>query len=363
MGLRQYILAIKKFNFDKGTLNASALTFYTMFALVPILATSIGVTRGFGLEKFLNAQINKAFAGQEAVIDVLNQYAANLLAQSSNDVVAGVAVIILFYSVYSMLTHIEHSLNEIWQVTDLRATMRRVNNYLALIFIAPIILVVSGSLKILIIKALPESQIAALVGGFLSFLLITFLFYWLYKYMPNTRVKINAALFSAMQASIVYILLQSILIKSQLIISSYNAVYGSLAALPLFLVWVQASWIIVLFGAQLSFIYQNKLQHIWEIDLNNLSINSKQKLLVQITNLCIASFNTEQKSLTNEELSKKINLSMCITQQLLNLLLKAHILISTTKNNQITYLPAQNIARLNETYIANATNSLGINID
>lgn len=364
MKFRQYRVAVQKFNIDKGSLNASALTFYMMFALVPMLAAIIGIARGFGLDTFLQEQISKAFVGQESIILFLNQYADNLLIQSTKEIVSGVAVIVLLYSAYSMLTHVEHSMNDIWQVTISRNIMRRVNNYLSLILLAPIILVLVSSLKILIIKILPEYNILLIaIGNLLSFILLLVLFYWFYKYMPNTFVETKAAQFAALHAGLAYFILQSILIKSQLFLTNYNAIYGSLAALPLFLIWVQAGWIIVLFGAQLSFVHQNNIQAIWEIDLNNVSIKDRNSLYTKITRICTEKFNLQQPLLTAKELSKEINISYCITKQLIKVLVSAKLLIPVITNNRECYMPAQHSDVLNDNYILNAINNIGISLE
>lgn len=364
MRWRQYVIATKKFYLDNGTLNASALTFYTMFALVPMLAAAIGIAKGFGLDALLNTQIEKAFPGQESVIKFLSQYAANLLAQSSGEVIAGIAVLVLFYSVYNMLCHIEKSLNEIWQVKKPRNVSRRVSNYVSLIFIGPIILILAGSLKIFIIKLMPEHKLLLTwFSNFISYLLVIFLFYWLYRYLPNTRVKWQAAFIGGVHAGIAYFLLQTILIQSQIFMTSYSAVYGSLAALPIFLIWVQSAWILVLFGAQLCFVYQNKMQAVWEIDINRLSIKSRQMLLVKITQSCIAQFNLNEPALNLSSIADQIHVSTCIAGQLLDQLVRANILIATTAlDGTIGYQPAKNTSTLDPEYILQATNNLGISI-
>lgn len=364
MKWRQYVIATKKFYFDNGTLNASALTFYTMFALVPMLAAAIGIAKGFGLDIFLNTQIEKAFPGQEDVMRFLSQYAANLLAQSSGELIAGVAVIILFYSVYNMLCHIEKSLNEIWQVTSPRNISRRVSNYISLTIIAPIILIVSGSLKIFIIKLMPEYNLLLVwFSNLLSYLLVIFLFSWLYKYMPNTKVKWETAVFGGVHAGIAYFLIQTILIQSQIFMTSYSAVYGSLAALPLFLIWVQSAWLIVIFGAQLCFVYQNKMQAAWEIDVNSLSISTRQQLLIKIAQLCVAQFNLNKPALTLTKIADEIHVSISIASKLLDQLVKANILVATTTiNGNSGYQPARNTSLLDDSYILQATNNLGISI-
>lgn len=259
MNWRIYSTAAKKFYIDNGFLHASALTFYTLFAVVPILATAFGIAKGFGLESFLNDQIAKTFSGQETVVLFLTQYAQNLLAQSSGGLIAGVALLILFYSVYSMLSHVEQAFNIIWQVPDPRSFSLRVSQYLAIIFVAPIILIVAGSLQLFIAKQIHAyNLILSWSSSLSSIVLIIAFFTWLYQYMPNIKVSTKAALFGSIHTGIAYTIVQSTLVESQVEMTSYGAVYGSLAALPIFLLWIQISWIVVLYGAQLCFMAQNK---------------------------------------------------------------------------------------------------------
>jgi membrane protein len=283
MKWRNYNLATRKFFNDNGFLQASALTFYTLFAVVPILAASFGIAKGFGLETFLNKQLEEAFPSQEVVVQALSEYAQNLLAQSSGGVIAGVALLILFYSVYSMLNHIEQALNDIWQVPKKRSISSRMSHYLALILIAPIILVVTGSLKIFIAKRLLDyNPVLSSGGSVISLLILILLFTWVYQFMPNIKVKTKTALFGGVHAGIAFTLVQTLLIESQLIMSNYGAIYGSLAALPIFLLWVQISWVILLFGAELCFVWQNNVQPDWVPDLRAVDLGVRHQLLLKI---------------------------------------------------------------------------------
>ena len=181
--------------------------------------------------------------------------------------------------------------------------------------------------------------------------------------MPNTKVKWHTAVFGAVHAAAAYLIIQKFLIQSQIFVANYSAVYGSLAALPIFLILVQSSWIIVLFGAQLCFVYQNKMQAIWEINLNTLSITTRQYLLLKITNSCIAQFNVNEPALTLEKIADEIHVSTCIAGQLLDQLVKANILTATTSiKGNISYQPARNISLLDNDYVLQATNNVGISI-
>lgn len=360
MNWRIYTFAARKFYQDYGFLHASALTFYTLFAVVPILATAFGVAKGFGLETFLNTQLDKAFPGQETVVQFLSEYAQKLLAQSSGGLIAGVALLVLFYSVYSMLNHIEQSLNKIWQVPDTRDLYLRITHYLSLILVAPIILIAAGSLKLLIAKKIHDyNLVLSWSSSVTSVILVVIFFTWLYQYMPNARVKLKAALFGSIHTGIAYTLIQSFLVESQLLMNDYGAVYGSLAALPIFLLWVQISWVTVLYGAQLCFVWQNKIQADWELDINKLSITTQQDLLTKIANSCVMQFKLNLPPLTEKQIARSLQIPTCTVRQLLAKLIDADVLIETTSNG---YQPAKNIDLLDSNAILEAINNQGIKL-
>lgn len=363
MNWQQYSTAIRKFYLDNGFLHASALTFYSIFAVVPILATAFGIAKGFGLEDFLNLQIKKSFPGQETTVQFISQYAENLLSQSSGGLIAGVGLLVLFYSVYNMLSHIEQSLNNIWQVSEPRKISTRISHYLSLILIGPIILIVAGAVRLFISNQIRAyNEFLALFSNLLPTLLVIALFYWLYKYMPNIKVKASAAIFGASIAGLAYILSQAFLIESQLIMTNYSAVYGGFSALPIFLVWVQISWIIVLFGAQLCFVRQNKIQNLWQINFSSLSYKAKNALFLKVANLCIDRFNQHKPAPSIQDLADDLQLPSSLIRQLLVKLIDANILIKTVtmRDEHYGYQPANATAILTEDFILEAIYNCGM---
>jgi membrane protein len=360
MNWRTYKFAMLKFLSDQGSLHASALTFYTLFAVVPILATAFGIAKGFGLEGFLNIQLERLFPGQEAVVTTLGEYAQNLLAHSSGGVIAGVGLVVLLYSVFSMMNHIEGTLNQIWQVPSPRSINLRVNHYLSLMLTAPIILILTGSVKLYLAQQVANYSLALSIGSrLISFLLIVLFFTWLFEYIPNTKVKRKTAFFGGIQTGIAYSIVQTILVESQMLVSNFGAVYGSLAAFPIFLIWIQTSWVIVLYGAQLCFVYQNKIQQTWQLDVSQLSVNKRQELMLAITDACVAQFKANEPPLTTDEVATAVKIPNCCAQQLLLQLVSAEVLVETRtgKHFQHGYLPAKNAELLDPNSVINAINN------
>lgn len=362
MSWRIYKFALQKFFNDEGFLHASALTFYTLFAVVPILATAFGISKGFGLDAFLDQQLERLFPGQETMVDTLSGYAQNLLSQSSGGIIAGIALLTLFFSVYSALGHIEKTLNNVWQVPIQRGVILRANHYLALILIAPIALILAGGLKIFISTKIADyNQVLAFSSSILSLLLYILFFTWLYKFVPNTRVTRNAALFGGIHTSIAYSIVQTILVESQILVNNFGPVYGSLAMFPIFLLWVQISWIIVLYGAQLCFVFQNNIDAAWQLNISRLSPNKRQELMLNITNECIEQFRLNKPPLTTDEISKTIQLPPSCTQQLLFQLVAADILVETRTGHRYLhgYLPARSSELMETDNLIRAINEIG----
>jgi membrane protein len=170
-----------------------------------------------------------------------------------------------------LMNNVEETFNQIWQVSNTRPIIRSLTNYLAMFLLFPIIIIVSTGLSIFMATLADKVEnymlLGTAVGKLLDlspFILLSLLFVILYVYMPNTKVKLSCAIVPGILAGIAMQILQLVYIYAQLWVTGYNAIYGSFAALPLFMLWVQFSWTICLFGAQLTYTNQN---------LNRIGIN------------------------------------------------------------------------------------------
>lgn len=359
---RVYTITTKKFISDGGGLHASALTFYTLFAVVPIVATAFGIAKGFGLESFLDTELTKIFPGQETVVEMISDFAKRLLEQSKGGLIAGIGLILLFYSVFRMLNHTEMAFNRLWNVKQSRSINSKISRYLSLMLIAPILFISSGSIKIFVTTQLKDFNVMlSWSSSLLSLIILVGLFTWAYQYLPNTKVKLEAAFVGGAHTAVFYMLLQSLSVKSQIILSSYGAVYGSLAALPIFLIWVQMGWVILFFGADLCFVYQNKLKNYQESDFNSFSPELKDKLLLTVSRLSIENWSNNHPPLTQNNISKQLNLAPCCVRQILSILTDTGILVETkkTKKTPAGYHPARNIKELSNNIILNAVRQKG----
>ena len=261
---RKLYLTIRFFTEKRVMTQASALTYSTLLAIVPILAVVFAIARGFGYNKYIEIWFRESLHTQPQVADVIVGFVNSYLVHTQSGIFLGVGLIFMLYTVLMLVNNIEETFNQIWQVSNSRPIMRSITNYLAMFFLFPIIIVVSTGVSIFMETVANKMNDFVLLGpavhwllNLSPFLLMALLFIILYVYMPNTEVRLSSAIVPGILAGIAMQLLQLAYIHSQIWVTGYNAIYGSFAALPLFMLWVQISWTICLFGAQLTYTNEN----------------------------------------------------------------------------------------------------------
>lgn len=357
--LRMFLLALRGFRDDRCQLRASALTFYSLLSVVPIMAMAFGIAKGFGFEQRLEKQILGSFPDQQEVALRIIEFARSFLEKTQGGLIAGVGVAILFWTVVKVLGNIENSFNDIWGIKKGRPLGRKFSDYLSLMLVAPILFVMSSSMTVLVTSHVTAfTQEVALLGAFssviftllklLPYVVIWGLFTFLYVLMPNTKVRIRSALVGGILAGTVYQLVQWGYIKFQIGVSAYGAIYGSFAALPLFLMWLQISWFIVLFGAEISFAEQNVETYEFEPDCLNVSHTFKRLVALRITHLCVKHFQSNQTPWCAEEIAKALEMPVRLIREVLFDLNEAGILseVRLDDENAFGYQPARAVENL-----------------
>lgn len=370
--LRVVILAMRGFDENKCLLRASALTFYSLLAIVPVVAMAFGITRGFGIEKILESQLIARFQGQEEIARRIIEFAYSLLERTKGGIVAGIGVVLIFWTVVGVLSNIENSFNDIWGIKKARSFVRRFSNYLAIMLVSPIFLIVSGSIMVAITNQLKliTEQIAILgvIGPFIFFVLklvpyvvIWILFSFIYVFMPNTKVNLKSGILGGIIAGTIYQLMQWVYIKSQIIVVRYGAIYGSFAALPLFLIWLQLSWLIVLFGAEVSFAYQNVETYEFEPDCLRASHSFKKLVSLRITHLLVKNFSSGKKPMISTQISHELEAPIRLVNEILYELVESGIIneIRLDDEKTVVYQPAKDLDRLTVKYVIDALESRG----
>ncbi len=261
--LRMIFLAIESALQNKIYLLAPALTYFSVLSIVPAAALALGVAKGFGMERYLEQQLHETMAGREALLDWVTEITGIFFNQIDSGVVAFVGVGVLIYTILMLLATVEKIFNQIWQVRLGRTMLQRFRDYSAIIIFGPLLLIASGASSVFIttsIKLLDGSLLSPFLLFLLRlmpYLLIWMLFTLLYKVMPNTRVHLLPALITGIVAGTAFQLIQWAYLTFQIGAVGLGIVYGSFATLPLLLIWMQVSWMVVLFGAELAHAAQN----------------------------------------------------------------------------------------------------------
>ena len=367
--LRIFLLAFRGFTEDKVQLRASALTFYSLLSIVPVLALIFGIAKGFGFEENLKTALQENLAEHKEILTETIKFAERMLKNIKGGFIAGTGLIVLIWSVMKVLGNIENAFNNIWQIKKSRGISRKLSDYLSLVVIAPILVFISSGFAITQEHAIMQGTVLGYLGpilkiivGILSFTLIWFVFTLLYIIMPNTKVNFKAAFPGGIIAGSMFQLLQWAYVSFQSLLSGYGTIYGSFAALPLFLMWMQFSWLIVLFGAEIAFAYQNVENYEFETDTMNISNHYKRILSLFIARLIIKNFINGIPAMTANEISHKLDIPVRIVRDIIYELYEAKILSETVTKNikEIAYQPAQDTGRLSLSYVIKSLDSRGI---
>jgi membrane protein len=370
--LKIIILAFKGFNENRCALRAMALTFYSMMSVVPVLALAFGISKGFGMQEVLEKEIIENMKGQEEVLKFIIGFAGNTLEQAKGGIIAGVGIIFLIYSVFNLFENIEGSFNNIWGVPHARSFNRKLSDYLSVLFIAPILFILSSSTTVFIKTQVtniaekitllgPVGPLIILSLKVLPFFVIWLLLTFLYIYMPNTRVRYKSGVLGGITAGTMYVLWQVIYITLQIGAVRYGAIYGSFAIIPLFMIWLQVSWIIVLFGAEIAFAHQNVDTYEMEATSENVSTSLKKVLALRIASMCVKNFVRGDDPHSGKQISEALDIPVRLTNRLLNDLVMCHVLSETKgKDEKLTYYqPAKDVGSLTIHHVITAFERLG----
>lgn len=352
--IKTIYVCISRFTQDRIVNKASALTYSTLLAIVPILAILFAIARGFGLDNLLESQIISGFGGPTQATETILLFVDSYLSQAKSGVFIGVGIIMLLWSVLVLINNMEVTFNRIWQVKKARTMYRKITDYFSMLLLMPLLLVVSGGLSIFMSTMLKNIEDFTLLAPIVKFLirLIPFVLTWcmftaLYLFMPNTKVKFKHALISGILAGTAHQAFQFLYISSQVWVSRYNAIYGSFAALPLFLLWLQISWTICLFGAELTYAGQNIRSFSFDKDTRNISRRYCDFVAIMLMSLITKRFARGERPYTAEDLSEVCQIPIRLTQQMLYELQEVELLHEVvTDEEYIAYQPSLDINQL-----------------
>jgi membrane protein len=354
--LKVLLIALRELNNDRIAVQASSLSFYLLLSIVPIAAFIFAVSSGFGIEVQLKNWLGETFPDQQDVVSQILQFADSALNNAHGGWIAGIGIVMLLWSSLSMFVRIEEALNSIWQ-SHSRTWKRRFADYLSFMLVAPVLLILSNSITVTFryyLNAVTEflpfvGTVTPALFTILPVILIWILFALIYIVMPNVRVHVVPALFSAIIAGTTFYFVEQLYIYSQVSISKYSAIYGSMAAIPLFLLCARFGWQILLFGAELSFAYQNidiyeldtlERKHICHYNFSILSI----LVLKKISDL----FKTGDAPKPVSKLSEELGISVRSLNLVIEALLDCGLIVEVNSSNHrdSAYMPAMDVHKI-----------------
>lgn len=356
--LKSFILAVRNIRGAQLNIRAGALTYSTLLSIVPMLAVLFAIARGFGFQNTVQSELGRYFAGQADLLGRTMAFIDQSLEYAKGGVFLGVGIILLLYTVFALLSKIESNFNDIWQIKHGRHYVRQFTDYLALMVITPVFLICNAGFSIILNTAAGQEHILSWavgpVASAIPYVITTLLFVFLYMYVPNTKVRFGSALFAGLFAGIAFQLFQVLYISGQVWISKYNAIYGSFAALPLLLLWLQLSWFICLFGAELAFAHQNVSKFDFEQETRNISRRYRDFILLAVTHIIVKRFAQGAPPYTASEISEQFRIPSQLTSDTLDMLLVTGVVAETpAEDDKVVpaYIPAMDIGRMTVSYL------------
>lgn len=352
--LQLIALTLRGFRNDQLLLRASALTYVTALAIIPILGVVIAILGVVGGdETIVNFAIEQLTTVAPEVRETVRGYVASLDFSSFGRI--GGAVV--FGTSIFALRHLESTLNEIWGVARSRSWARRFSDYLAVMVVAPISIGVAVSLATtlqsepMVARLLENPTFARVYGLGLSQvpLLVLFLgFTFLYWFFPNTKVQVRSAALGGLVAAVLFSASRAIYVDFQVGAATYQAVFGAMSAVPLILAWLYVCWAVVLLGAEVAFATQNLPYARREMRSGEATPAMREAIAVELAVEIVRNFRHQQAPPTAEELADRLDEPVRLIRQLVDSLERADLVrgVLSRDDEEIAFVPARPIREL-----------------
>ena len=349
---RIFLLVAKRFVQDRLLVRASALVYATLLSIVPLLAVMFSLLKGFGYHNKLSPLLSRVLApiGKQAVQTIVPT-AMNFVENASVAALGTIGFLFFLLSSISIVNTMDRSFNDVWRVTKTRSLHRRIGNYLSVLILGPVlafaVLTVTASLQsyslIRMMGRIPFIQIfvntaAPIVASWL-------VFYFLFVFIPNTKVRFLSALYGAIVAGTLWQLMNFFF--ARFIVTSYQsgtkaALYASFAVFPLFLVWLYFSWTVVLLGAEIAYVHQNLKKVTWEKQTKLVSWRMKESIVLKVMLVISQKFYRNEKAPSESDLAESLKIPDFFVSEALSFLLGLK-LVNAIDQGVVRYAPAKRL--------------------
>lgn len=347
---------LTEINRNELAIRAMSMVYITLLSLVPLLALSFSILKAFGvvqnrfqplLDQFLSPLGDKG-------VEVSNQI-LEFIGRTNFGVLGFVGLLVLLYTVFSLINKIEGSLNKIWRVGKGRSIARRFSDYISITLVGPVImfaaigLTASLTSNTIIQKLTSYELVGSLIilwGKILPSLIVSLLFTFIYKIVPNTEVRMRSAFIGGLIAGVSWQFAGWILAYVIKTSTQKVEIYSSLAVLIFFMMWIYINWLIVLVGAQISYCVQNLRSYRLKKLTVNIGNDLKEKLSLMIMYLIGLNYLKGQNNWTANKLVRHLQVPFDTIEESLNKLVESKILLELD-SDEIEYVPARSLESIN----------------
>ena len=263
--MKVMMITIKTFSSEKIGFQAVALSFFSTMSVVPFVAVVFAVTGGLGLADKLTEFLYAYFNNSQQIIDTILGFAQNIIDTAQSSAMGLVSALLFVWIVIWMMMNVEKVFNNVWRVQKSRNLLRRVTVTIAMLLVSPFIVLVffggsvvySHALGYLGLNVATFTTFKTILGWTLFAGVATVTFSAMYKLIPNADVDYSNALRAAIFSGLAFTVIQYLYLETQVLVTRLNGIYGAFAAVPLFMIWINLGWFIILFGGELSYAFQH----------------------------------------------------------------------------------------------------------
>ena len=333
---------------------ACALTYRSLLALVPALALLFAIGRGFGFQNLLTTQLFNYFPSQQKALETAFRFVDSYLTQASEGIFVGVGIVVLLWTLISLVGAVEEAFNDIWGVRSGRSLWRKITDYTAIFIILPVLMVCSSGLTVFMTSTVQNvlpfmTPLLSVLLDLASVLLIWLFFTGAYMLIPNTKVKFKNALPAGIMAGVAYQVLQTLIVSGQIYVSKYNAIYGGFAFLPLLLIWLQLVWLFTLTGALLCYSAQSISDYALDEDIYGISFNYRRRIGVGLLAVVVQRYSAGKTPLSASDFERSFGVPLRLVQILLGEMEEMNLIcrvLPARRKDSIRYQPARDLTEL-----------------
>lgn len=314
-------------------IKSMAITYQTVFAMVPALAMLLAISKGFGFQEMVEKELYTYFPSQSKALGAALGFVDSYLAEASSGLLVGIGLIVLLWTLISLLSNIEDAFNNIWDIKTGRNTMQKIKDYIAIFLLIPILMILSSGISIFmsstVLAAVPFAFLTPMVNAIMELVPVVLtwgaftLCFWL---IPNTKVEFKFAAISGAFCAVAFEVLQLLFLNGQIYVSKYNAIYGSFAFLPLMLIWLQLSWLLLLSGCGLTYSLQNVFSYNFFGNLSTVAESYFRKVLLVVTAVVYRRFHLGLSAPTRNKLSMTYGLPIRLVSNIADRLQRAGLI-------------------------------------